>query len=90
MMKKKMVRLAGGWVDETEYIAFKHEHMRIFGHRPEIDLSGASLCGHPMHAAGTMIVNAPGVAIELPFRFHDVRHDEFLSDDEDEIRPEYR
>jgi hypothetical protein len=70
--------------------AYRRDHRRIFGHNPIVDLSGVHLCIHPMHRAIQRTIEQPGVEISLPFDFHNVRREEFLTDDEYEIRPEFR
>jgi len=70
--------------------AYRKDHRRIFGHNPIPDLSGQHLCIHPVHRALQSVIEQPGVEISLPFDFVNVRREEFLTDDEREIRPEFR
>lgn len=78
------------WVDHEDHQEYRKMHRRLFGHNPVPDLSGRSLCIHPMHRAIQAVIQQPGVEIELPFDFVNVRREEFLTDDEYEIRPEFR
>lgn len=78
------------WVDHEDHQAYRREHRRLFGHNPIVDLSGRSLCIHPMHRAIQAVMEQPGVGPSLDFDFHNVRHDEFLTDDEGEINPKFR
>lgn len=85
------VRAGGGYVDAEDYTQYEREHRRIFGHTPIADVSGRRLCCHPMHDALTQTMNGAGVGVHhLPFAFHNRRHDDFLTEDEAEIRPEHR
>ena len=83
-------RLIGAWVSHEDWTEYEKEHKAIFGHKPVIDLTGEHLCAHPMHTAITIVASQPGVGISLPFPFHNLRREDFLTDDEREINPEAR
>ncbi len=84
-------RIGGVPVDAEDYTEYEREHRRIFGHSPIADVTGRALCCHPMHDRMTQLMNGPGVGVHhLPFDFHNRRHDDFLTMDEREIRPENR
>lgn len=50
-----------------EFESYAKEHLNIFGHLPMPDFERDKLCTHPMHDAGSYLIDAPGVDIEIPF-----------------------
>jgi hypothetical protein len=87
-MKKSWA--AGSPVDAWDYEQYEHEHRKIFGHSPVIDLTGKTLCVHPLCEKLTRLASGPGVNVDLPFRHMDVDRDTILSYDEEEINPRFR
>lgn len=82
--------LAGGPVDASDYDHYEHEHRRMFGHTPVIDITGKRRCIHAycLHLEAAM--SRPGVEIALTFRPMDIDRDELLTMDEEEINPRFR
>lgn len=74
-------------VDPHDWDQWCAEHITLFGHAPDPDITSKTYCTHPMHGEAQRIIAAPGVEIAL--RWEQVGRDTLVTQDDAEIDPRF-